>query len=180
MEEGRKVYSNIQKALQFLISTNCVEVFGMLIALMFFPQFEFLSASQMLFINLVSDSLPAFALGMEKVEPEVMKSPPRNSHAGLFAGTVGISIIYQAILQTTIAISVFVVGIFCYTPKVASTMVFFTVIFMQLLHSVNCKTNKSIFEKNLFDNKTFNVCFLIHLHLIWLWLVVHLYIDYLI
>ncbi|MBO5954465.1 MAG: HAD-IC family P-type ATPase, partial [Clostridia bacterium] len=111
VEEGRKVYNNIQKALQFLISTNCVEVFGMLIALMFFPKYEFLSASQMLFINLVSDSLPAFALGMEKVEPEVMNSPPRNSHAGLFSGMVGISIIYQAILQTIIAIAVFVVGV---------------------------------------------------------------------
>ena len=163
VEEGRKVYNNIQKALQFLISTNCVEVFGMLIALMFFPKYEFLSASQMLFINLVSDSLPAFALGMEKVEPEVMKSPPRNSHAGLFAGKVGVSIIYQAVLQTIIAMVVFIVGVYCYNPKIASTMVFFTIIFMQLLHSVNCKTNRSLFEKNLLDNKTFNICFVITL-----------------
>jgi len=163
VEEGRKVYNNIQKALQFLISTNCVEVFGMLLSLMFFPKYEFLSASQMLFINLVSDSLPAFALGTEKVEPEIMKSPPRNSHAGLFAGKVGVSIIYQAILQTVIAMAVFIVGVFCYTPRVASTMVFFTIIFMQLLHSVNCKTNGSLFDKNLLENKTFNVCFIITL-----------------
>jgi len=165
VEEGRKVYNNIQKALQFLISTNCVEVFGMLIALMLFPKYEFLSASQMLFINLVSDSLPAFALGMEKVEKEIMKSPPRDSHAGLFAGTVGISIIYQAVLQTVIVMAIFLIGVFCYSASVASTMVFFTMIFMQLLHSVNCKTNNSIFEKNLFENKTFNICFLITLGL---------------
>ena len=163
VEEGRKVYNNIQKALQFLISTNCVEVFGMLIALMCFPQFEFLTASQMLFINLVSDSLPAFALGMEKVELEIMSSPPRNPRSGLFSGKVGISIIYQAVLQTVIAMSVFVIGVKFYSPKEASTMVFFTVIFMQLLHSVNCKTNNSIFEKKLFDNKTFNICFVITL-----------------
>jgi Ca2+-transporting ATPase len=165
VEEGRKIYNNIQKALQFLISTNCVEVFGMLIALMCFPKYEFLTASQMLFVNLVSDSLPAFALGMEKVEPEIMRAPPRNSHAGLFAGSVGISIIYQAILQTAIVMVVFVVGVFCYSPEVASTMVFFTIIFMQLLHSVNCKTNESIFEKKLFENKTFNICFVITLGL---------------
>lgn len=165
VEEGRKVYSNIQKALQFLISTNCVEVFGMLIALLFFPKYTFLMPAQMLFINLVTDSLPAFALGMENVEKEVMLSPPRNPKAGLFGGKVGVAIIYQSILQTLIAVAVFLIGVYCYTPEVASTMVFFTIIFMQLLHSVNCKTNNSIFKKNLFDNKTFNICFLITLGL---------------
>ena len=165
VEEGRKVYSNIQKALQFLISTNCVEVFGMLIALLFFPKYTFLLPAQMLFINLVTDSLPAFALGVEKVEKEVMMSPPRNAKSGLFSGSVGVAIVYQSILQTIIAISVFLIGVYCYSPKVASTMVFFTIIFMQLLHSVNCKTNGSIFEKNLLDNKTFNICFFITLAL---------------
>lgn len=159
VEEGRKVYSNIQKALQFLISTNCVEVFGMLIALMLFPKFTFLLPAQMLFINLVTDSLPAFALGMEKVEPEVMLSPPRDSRAGLFGGKVGVAIIYQSILQTLIVLVVFVVGVFCYTAEQASTMVFFTIIFMQTLHSINCKTNNSLYHKNLLDNKVFNICF---------------------
>lgn len=163
VEEGRKVYSNIQKALQFLISTNCVEVFGMLISLLFFPKYIFLLPSQMLFINLVGDSLPAFALGMEKVEKDVMNSPPRNPKAGLFSGSVGVAIIYQSILQTLIVMVVFIVGVFCYSPIVASTMVFFTMVFMQLLHSVNCKTNKSIFGKNLVDNKTFNICFVLTL-----------------
>ena len=92
-----------------------------------------------------------------------MQSPPRNSRAGLFSGKVGIAIIYQSVLQTAIVMCVFLVGVFCYSPNVASTMVFFTIIFMQLLHSVNCKTNNSIFEKNLIDNKTFNLCFLITL-----------------
>ncbi len=163
VEEGRKVYSNIQKALQFLISTNCVEVFGMLIALLFFPQYTFLLPAQMLFINLVTDSLPAFALGMERVERETMLSPPRNSKAGLFGGKVGVAIIYQSILQTAIVMIVYIIGIKCFTPEVASSMIFFTIIFMQLLHSVNCKTNNSIFEKNLLDNKTFNICFLLTL-----------------
>ena len=161
VEEGRKVYSNIQKALQFLISTNCVEVFGMLFALMLFPQFTFLLPAQMLFINLVTDSLPAFALGMENVEPEVMLSPPRDKRAGLFGGKVGVAIIYQSILQTAIVLLVFVIGVFCYTPDVASTMVFFTIIFMQTLHSINCKTNNNLRNKNLFDNKVFNFCFVL-------------------
>ena len=163
VEEGRKVYSNIQKALQFLISTNCVEVFGMLLALVFFPDVTFLLPAQMLFINLVTDSLPAFALGMEKVEKDVMTSPPRDSSSGLFGGKVGVAIIYQSILQTLIVMIVFVVGIKFYSPNVASTMVFFSIIFMQLLHSVNCKTNNSIFTKNLFDNRTFNICIVVTL-----------------
>ena len=94
-----------------------------------------------------------------------MLSPPRNSKAGLFAGKVGQAIIYQSILQTALVMLVFVVGVFCYSPSVASTMVFFTIIFMQLLHSLNCKTNNSLFEKNWFDNKTFNLCFIITLAL---------------
>ncbi len=163
VEEGRKVYSNIQKALQFLISTNCVEVFGMLLSLIFFPEYTFLLPAQMLFINLVTDSLPAFALGLEKVEKDVMLSPPRDSHSGLFGGKVGVAIVYQSILQTLIVMVVYVVGIKCYSPDVASSMVFFTIIFMQLLHSINCKTNSSIFEKNLLENRAFNICFLITL-----------------
>lgn len=161
VEEGRKVYSNIQKALQFLISTNCVEVFGMLLALMLFPKYTFLLPAQMLFINLVTDSLPAFALGMEKVEPEVMLSPPRDKRSGLFSGKVGVAIIYQSILQTAIVMLVFVIGVFCYSPDVASTMVFFTIIFMQTLHSINCKTNNNLKHKNLLDNKVFNICFVV-------------------
>lgn len=161
VEEGRKVYSNIQKALQFLISTNCVEVFGMLLALMIFPQYTFLLPAQMLFINLVTDSLPAFALGMENVEPEVMLSPPRDRRAGLFGGKVGVAIIYQSILQTLIVMIVFVIGIYCYSAEQASTMVFFTIIFMQTLHSINCKTNNNLKHKNLLDNKVFNICFII-------------------
>jgi len=163
VEEGRKVYNNIQKALQYLISTNSVEVFGMLFGLLFFPQYNFLLPSQMLFINLVSDSLPAFALGKERVEPEIMASPPRKSNSGLFGQDVGISIIYQSILQMGIVVGVYLYALFNFGPNIATTMVFFVIVFMQLLHSVNCKTNQSILGKNLTDNPTFNICFVISL-----------------
>lgn len=163
VEEGRKVYNNIQKALQYLISTNCVEVFGMLFGLLFFPQYTFLYPSQMLFINLVSDSLPAFALGKENVEPEIMIQPPRKSSSGLFGQDVGISIIYQSIIQMVIVIAVYLYALFNFGCEVATTMVFFVIVFMQLLHSINCKTNQSILGKNLVDNPTFNICFALSL-----------------
>lgn len=161
VEEGRKVYNNIQKALQYLISTNCVEVFGMLFGLLFFPQHTFLYPSQMLFINLVSDSLPAFALGKEPIEPEIMLQPPRKSGGGLFGQDVGVSIIYQSIIQMAIVIGVYVYALFNFGSSIATTMIFFVIVFMQLLHSVNCKTNQSILGKNLLDNKTFNICFVL-------------------
>lgn len=163
VEEGRKVYNNIQKALQYLISTNCVEVFGMLFGLVFFPQYTFLYPSQMLFINLVSDSLPAFALGKEPVEPEIMTSPPRKSNSGLFGQDVGISIIYQSIIQMGIVVGVYLYSLFNFGSEIATTMIFFVIVFMQLLHSINCKTNQSILGKNLVDNKTFNICFVLSL-----------------
>jgi len=161
VEEGRKVYSNIQKALQYLMSTNAVEIFGMLFALIFFPNYTFLLPSQMLFINLVTDSLPAFALGMEHVEPEIMKQPPRKKKSNIFSGDVGVCIIYQAILQMIIVISIYCFALRHYSPQIASTMVFFTIAWMQLFHSINCKTNQSIIGKKLLNNKTFNICFLI-------------------
>lgn len=161
VEEGRIVYNNIQKTLQYLISTNTVEVFGVLLALIFFPGAVFLSASQMLYINLITDSLPAFALGMEKAEPDIMERPPRKSSSNIMGGITGFATIYQSILQCSIVLIVFVCAIKFYNPSVASTMVFFTIIFMQLLHSVNAKSNKSIFDRKLLDNKTFNLCFLI-------------------
>ena len=159
VEEGRKVYSNIQKALQYLMSTNAVEIFGMLFALIFFPNYTFLLPSQMLFINLVTDSLPAFALGMENVESEIMKKPPRKKKSNIFGGDVGVGIVYQAILQMIIVISIYCFALRHYSPQIASTMVFFTIAWMQLFHSINCKTNQSILGKNLLDNKTFNICF---------------------
>ena len=163
IEEGRKVYSNIQKALQYLMSTNAVEIFGMLFALIFFPNYTFLLPSQMLFINLITDSLPAFALGMENVEPEIMKQPPRKKKSNIFSGDVGVGIVYQAILQMIIVITIYCFALRNYSPQVASTMVFFTISWMQLFHSINCKTNQSILGKKLLDNKTFNICFLITL-----------------
>lgn len=163
VEEGRKVYNNIQKALTYLMSTNAVEIYGMLFSLIFFPSFTFLYPSQMLFINLVTDSLPAFALGVENVEPEIMTKPPRKAKSSIFAGDVGINIVYQAIIQMIIVTCVYCTSLRLYSPQIANSMIFFTIIWMQLLHSLNCKSNQSIIGKKLTDNRTFNICFSISL-----------------
>lgn len=159
IEEGRKVYSNIQKTVQFLLSTNIVEVLTMFLALILFPNYSFLVPAQILFINLVTDSLPAFSLGVEKAESDVMTRKPRKAGDTIFSGGVGLNIIYQSLIQCTLVMAVYIYGLSIASNEVASTMVFALISFMQLFHSVNCKTNKSIFDIKLYNNKTFNISF---------------------
>lgn len=160
IEEGRTIYSNIQKTLQFLLSTNAVEVLGIFITALIMKNAVFLLPSQILFINLITDSLPAFALGLEPPEKDLMKHPPRNTKQSLFAGEVGTAIIYQAFVQTLIVLVMFVVANAKLGNEIASTMVFLTICYMQILHAVNCKTNKSLFKIKPFANITFNLSFI--------------------
>jgi len=159
IEEGRKVYSNIQKTVQFLLSTNIVEVVTMFLALVLFPNYSFLVPAQILFINLVTDSLPAFSLGVEKAESDVMRRKPRKAGDTIFSGGIGINIIYQSLIQCALVMAIYIYGINTASNEVASTMVFALISFMQLFHSVNCKSSKSIFDIKLFNNKTFNISF---------------------
>ena len=102
VEEGRKIYSNIQKTIQFLLSTNAVEVVTLFLACIFLPQFTFLVPSQLLFINFITDSLPAIALGLEPAEYDIMDRPPRENSSNILSGGVGWAILYQAGIQIVI------------------------------------------------------------------------------
>ena len=163
VEEGRKIYTNIQKTVQFLLSTNVVEVLTLLLASIFMPALTFLTSAQILFINFITDSLPAIALGLEGAEKDIMQRPPRENSNNLFSNGVGYRIIYQGIIQTIVIMLEFaLVYKFTQSNIIASSMTFFTLNTMQIMHSVNLKTNKSIFAyKNLFKNKTFNISFLV-------------------
>ncbi len=160
IKQGRTIYSNIQKIIQFLLSTNAVEVLGIFVATIVMRDSVFLLPSQILFINLVTDSFPAFALGMEKPEKGIMDVPPRDPKQTLFSGRVGTGILYQSFVQTLLVLVVFVVGVNIYDNAVASTMVFLIICLMQIIHAVNCKTLDSIFKMNIFNNLSFNLSFL--------------------
>ena len=160
VKQGRTIYSNIQKIIMFLLSTNAVEVLGIFIATIIMRDSIFLMPSQILFINLVTDSFPAFALGLEKAEKSIMDAPPRDPKSTLFSGKIGTSILYQSVVQTLIVLIVFVVFVHKAGNEVASTMVFLIICLMQILHAVNCKTTGSIFKMNIFDNMSFNLSFL--------------------
>ena len=160
VKQGRTIYSNIQKIILFLLSTNAVEVLGIFVSTIVLRDCIFLLPSQILFINLVTDSFPAFALGLEKPEKNIMNLPPRSSKDNLFSGKIGTSILYQSVVQTFIVLIVFVFAVHTFNNKIASTMVFIIICLMQIIHSINCKTTESIFTINIFNNRSFNLSFL--------------------
>lgn len=160
VEEGRKVFANIQKTIQFLFSTNITEVVALVLATILFPQSIFLLPLQILFINLATDILPAIALGFEPIEKDLMTRKPRRLEASVFSDGVGKAIIYQSTCQIIIAMIVFWVAHINFSPEVANTMVFLTINIMQLLHMLNVKSHHSIFKSNPFENAWFLVALL--------------------
>ena len=166
VKEGRTIYNNITKTIVFLLSTNIVEVLGIFVTSLIMPNVVFLSATQILFINLVTDSLPAFALGIEPAEKGIMQKPPRDPNSTLLSGNTGWSILYQGFIQTLIVLIMFVTSNAYFGGEVASTMSFLTICLMQIIHAINCKTDDSIFKTNIFKNKFFNFSFIVLLGLI--------------
>ena len=165
VEEGRKVYSNIKKAVQYLLSANIAEVLCLFIATIFL-RVEFLSAVMILWINLVTDSLPALALGVEQVEKDIMNRPPRKSGASLFAGKTGSDIIIQGIFQTCLTMLSFCIGGYLLPDgvmnhSVAMTMAFLTLALIQLFHAYNTRSQThSLFASNPFKNGKMNLAVL--------------------
>ena len=166
IKQGRTIYQNIEKTILFLLSTNIVEVLGIFITTLLLPECVFLLPTQILFINLVTDSLPAFALGIEESSKDIMTIPPRDSNKSILSGKIGSSIIYQGFIQTLVVLVMFVSATHIYNNEVAGTMSFLTICLMQIIHAVNCKTNQSIFKTNIFKNKFFNFSFVFLLALV--------------
>ena len=162
VEEGRKVFSNIQKSIQYLLSANMAEVFTIFFATLF--GWDVLQPVHLLWINLVTDTLPAIALGVEPAEPGVMTHKPRGRKSNFFDGGVFGAILYQGIFQTILVLGVY--GWAILFPEHqghaemhadALTMAFATLGLIQLLHAFNVKSvYQSIFKVGLFKNKTFN------------------------
>ena len=106
--EGRRIYDNIRKAIQFLLASNMSEVLGVFFATLM--GFTLLQPVHLLFINLITDCFPALALGMEKAEPDVMNRPPRKTTDGIFAGGLGFDVAYQGLLITLITLASYIIG----------------------------------------------------------------------
>ncbi|HBY92215.1 MAG TPA: ATPase [Streptococcus sp.] len=162
VEEGRKVFSNIQKSIQYLLSANMAEVFIIFFATLF--GWDVLQPVHLLWINLVTDTLPAIALGVEPAEPGIMTHKPRGRQSNFFDGGVFGAIMYQGVFQTILVLAVYGWGLVFpeHHTQVeihadALTMAYATLGLIQLLHAFNVKSvYQSVFKVGLFRNKTFN------------------------
>ena len=165
VEEGRKIYQNIQKTVKFLFSANLAELLSIFIVTLFYPQFVFLLPVQILFVNLITDSLPAIALGVEKTETNLMEEKPRDSKKGLFANGVGWSIIVLGLFQTLFVVLAYIIGLKCFNDKIATTMGFYTLNIIQMFYLASMRTKVNIFKSKPFKNKFFllavGFCFLL-------------------
>ena len=152
VEEGRRIYANIRKCIQFLLATNISEVLSILIATIL--NFTVLRPAHLLWINLITDSLPALALGMEDAEGDSMKEKPRSAREGVFAGGMDKDILYQGAVTTLLVLTAYFVGEFIETGQwhiVQSndgiTMAFLTMSMCEIFHSFNMRSRrKSIFS----------------------------------
>lgn len=152
--EGRRIYDNIRKAIQFLLSSNLSEVLSIFISTLL--NFTILKAPHLLFINLVTDSLPSIALGMEKEETHLMDRKPRNSSEGIFAQGLGFNVVYQGIFVTLLTLAAFFIGERLETGRwvfanitdcqEGMTMAFLTMSMCEIFHSFNMRSaTESIF-----------------------------------
>ncbi|MEY8737792.1 cation-translocating P-type ATPase [Lactobacillus sp. AN1001] len=166
VREGRKVFANIQKAIQYLLSANLGEVLTLFMMTML--NWSIFAPVQILWINLVTDTFPAIALGVEKGEKDIMKKKPRGSKSNFLSNGVGSSIIYQGILEGVLTLGVYWIAInypFHETSAQihadASTMAYATLGVIQLFHAFNSKSiHGTIFSKETFNNKYFNIAVL--------------------
>lgn len=151
VEEGRRVYANIRKAIQFLLASNISEVLAILIATLL--SFTILEPAHILWINLITDSLPALALGLEIGEKDAMRKKPRRSNEGVFSGGLGTDTLYQGVLITILILTAYFLGHYMETgvfeiteSKHGITMAFLTMSMCEIFHSFNMRSRvNSIF-----------------------------------
>ena len=161
--EGRRIYDNIRKAIQFLLASNMSEVLGVFGATLL--GFVLLNPVHLLFINLVTDCFPALALGMEEAEPDTMNRPPRDSKDGIFSGGLGFDVIYQGVLVTVITVIAYLIGAsfefgegwFAALREAGEsghgmTMAFLAMSMCEIFHSFNLRSQR----KSVFGLKTQN------------------------
>lgn len=161
VEEGRRIYDNIRKAIQFLLGSNMSEVISIFVATLM--GFTILQPVHLLWINLVTDCFPALALGMEKAEPDIMRRKPRDAKAGVFAGGMGFDIAYQGLLVSLLTLASYFVGHYIESGvwEIANspdgtTMAFVTMSMAEIFHSFNMRSQRgSIFTLHSM-NKTLN------------------------
>lgn len=153
VEEGRKIYDNVKKSIQFLLSSNLSEVISVFAATVI--GFTILEPVHILWINLITDSIPALALGMEKGEPDIMQRSPRKKNEGIFSGGAGFDIIYQGLMVSVLTLAAYLIGNYLeygvfqfivnvdnYNSSFSITMAFLTMSMAEIFHSFNMRSQR--------------------------------------
>ena len=152
VKQGRNIFDNIKKAVHFLIATNIGEIVTIFLGLLLGLKSPLL-AIQLLWINLVTDSLQAIDLVLEKPEADIMNKKPRDNKKGIFADGLWQKIIAEGIMLGALTLVAFSLGNYLYGIEVARTMAFVSLGLLELIHSFNIKSDESIFKVGLFENK---------------------------
>lgn len=152
VKQGRNIYDNIKKAIHFLIATNIGEIVTIFMGLVLGLKSPLL-AIQLLWINLVTDSLPAIAIGLQRPEKDIMNRKPISHKKGIFADGLWNKIIVEGIMLGMLTLIAFSIGNKYYGLEVGRTMAFLSIGFLELIHSFNIKSEKSIFNSGVFENK---------------------------
>lgn len=168
VEEGRKIYSNIQKTIKYLFSANMAEILSLFFVTILFPGLTFMLPVQILFVNLITDSLPAIALGTEPVEQGIMFEKPRKKKEGLFSNGMGTSLVVLGLIQTALTMGAYLFGLFVYNEAIAITMAFYTLNLIQLFYMFTARTKECCFKSNPFKNKFFNISLVVGFGLLFL------------
>ena len=157
VEEGRRIYANIRKAIQFLLASNLAEVLAIFFATLI--GFTILEPVHLLWINLITDCFPALALGMEQSEADIMKRPPRNPKEGIFAGGMGFDVFFQGAIVTVLVMISYITGHALETGEWVftnshdgTTMAFLTLSMVEIFHSLNMRSRRG----SIFSLKTHN------------------------
>jgi Ca2+-transporting ATPase len=160
--EGRGIHDNIKKSIRFLLSANIAEVLSLFIVAVFLRQ-PFLTPIMILLVNLITDSLPALALGLEKSQPGIMDRPPERSQ--LLSRRISTQIIVQGLILTALVMLSYIVAQqLSVHPRMWIAMVFVTLITVQLFHAYNCRADRhSLFASNPFGNLLLNISFVVGL-----------------
>ena len=152
VKQGRNIFENIKKAVHFLIATNIGEIVTIFMGLLMGIKSPLL-AIQLLWVNLVTDSLPAIALGLEPPEKDIMSKKPRDSKKSIFADGLWNKIFIEGIMLGMLTLISFSIGNSIYGIEVGRTMAFVSLGLLELIHSFNIKSDESIFKVGIFENK---------------------------
>ena len=154
VREGRRISANIRKTIQFFLSTNLAEVLSILIASLFLFRFDFLLSTQLLWLNLITDSFPVLALGMEREDADSMRRPPERAEKSLFSKSSLASIAVYGAYMTAATLAVFGISLGVWGNETATTMTFMTISFLELFQAFNIRSERqSAFGKGMFSNK---------------------------